>query len=161
MVSEAQVPVAVFFFPKAPEVPPIEQSFRTLTAADFAAIPRTVRYFLRRGQAMQLNLAELNDSKNPAGRLISRDLKPSTSTSLDQVAAQVREYLGVSIDEQASWKNAEDAFEKWREVFATKAGVRCLTSASISRFRFLTLKVSWRAKAGCSNRQIAAYRTDT
>lgn len=123
MAERFKIPVAVFFFPKPPAVPPIEQSFRTLTAADFAAIPRTVRLFLRRGQAMQLNLSELNDSKNPAGRVISRDLKPSTSTSLDKIAAQVREYLGVSIDEQASWKSVDEALEKWREVFATRAGV--------------------------------------
>lgn len=123
MADRFKIPVAVFFFPKPPAVPPIEQSFRTLTAADFAAIPRTVRLFLRRGQAMQLNVAELNDSKNPAGRVISRDLKPSPNTSLDKIAAQVREYLGVSIDEQISWKNVDEALEKWREVFATKAGV--------------------------------------
>ena len=123
MAERFKVPVAVFFFPKPPAVPPIEQSFRTLVDADFAAIPRTVRLFLRRGQAMQINLAELNDSKNPAGRVISRDLKLSTSMSLDEIAAQVREYLGVSIDEQASWKSVEEALEKWREVFAAKAGV--------------------------------------
>ena len=123
MAERFKIPVAVFFFPKPPAVPPIEQSFRTFTAEDFAAIPRTVRFFLRRGQAMQLNLAELNDSKNPAGRVISRDLKPSTSTSLDEIAEQVRCYLGISIDEQASWKSVDEALEKWREVFATKAGV--------------------------------------
>ena len=123
MAERFKVPVAVFFFPKPPAVPPIEQSFRTLVDADFAAIPRTVRLFLRRGQAMQINLAELNDSKNPAGRVISRDLKLSTSMSLDEIAAQVREYLGISIDEQVSWKSVEEALEKWREVFAAKAGV--------------------------------------
>ena len=129
MAERFKTPVAVFFFPKPPALPPIEQSFRTLTTADFAAIPRTVRLFLRRGQAMQLNLAELNDSKNPAGRVISRDLKPSTSTSLDKIATLVRDYLGVSIDEQASWKSVDEAVEKWREVFATKAGVHVFKDA--------------------------------
>jgi Zn-dependent peptidase ImmA (M78 family) len=123
MAERFKLPVAVFFFPKPPALPPIEQSFRTLTAMDFAAIPRTVRLFLRRGQAMQLNLAELNDSKNPAGRVISRDLKPTTGMSLDKIAAEVREYLGVSIEEQVSWKSVDEALEKWREVFAMKAGV--------------------------------------
>ncbi|GAA4343643.1 XRE family transcriptional regulator [Variovorax defluvii] len=123
MADRFKVPVAVFFFPRPPEVPSIEQSFRTLTEADFAAIPRSVRFFLRRGQAMQINLAELNDSKNPAGRVISRDLSPSPNTSLDTIAAQVRDYLGVSIDEQASWKSVDEALEKWREAFATRAGV--------------------------------------
>ncbi|CAM5237490.1 ImmA/IrrE family metallo-endopeptidase [Rhodanobacter lindaniclasticus] len=123
MAERFKIPVAVFFFPKPPQVPPIEQSFRTLTAEDFAAIPRTVRFFLRRGQAMQLNLAELNDSKNPAGRVISADLKFSPDASLDKIAAKVRAYLGVSIEEQASWKSVEKALENWREVFAAKAGV--------------------------------------
>ncbi len=123
MAERFKIPVAVFFFPRPPGVPPIEQSFRTLTAEDFAAIPRTVRLFLRRGQAMQINLAELNDGKNPAGRVISHDLKFSPNTFLDKIAAEVRAYLGVSIDEQASWKGVDNALEKWREVFATKAGV--------------------------------------
>lgn len=123
MAERFKIPVAVFFFPNPPEVPPLENSFRTLTARDFAAIPRTVRFFLRRGQAMQLNLAELNDGKNPAGRVISRDLKFSTNMSLDEIAVEVRAYLGVSISEQTSWKGVDEALEKWREVFAIKAGV--------------------------------------
>lgn len=123
MAERFKIPVAVFFFPKPPNVPPIEQSFRTLTAEDFAAIPRTVRLFLRRGQAMQINLAELNDGKNPSKRLITRDLKVSPNTSLDKIAAEVRAYLGVSIAEQASWKGVDEALEAWREVLTDKAGV--------------------------------------
>ena len=123
MAERFKVPVAVFFFPKPPEVPPLEKSFRTLTAEDFAAIPRRVRFFLRQGRAMQLNLAELNDGKNPSQRLITRDLKVTPDTLLDKIAADVRKYLGVSVDQQAAWKNADDALDKWREVFATKAGI--------------------------------------
>jgi Zn-dependent peptidase ImmA (M78 family) len=123
MAERFKVPVAVFFFPKPPEVPLLEKSFRTLTAEDFAAIPRRVRFFLRQGQAMQLNLAELNDGKNPAQGLITRDLKVTSNTSLDKIAAEVRRYLGVSVDQQAGWKNVEEALDKWREIFATKAGV--------------------------------------
>jgi Zn-dependent peptidase ImmA (M78 family) len=123
MAEKFKTPVAVFFFPKPPAVPPIEQSFRTLTTDDFAAIPRTVRFFLRRGQAMQINLAELNDGKNQAPRLITRDLKYTPNAPLDKIATEVRAYLGVSIEEQASWKSVDEALEAWREVFATRAGV--------------------------------------
>lgn len=123
MAEKFKTPVAVFFFPKPPAVPPIEQSFRTLTPENFAVIPRTVRLFLRRGQAMQINLAELNDGKNPAPRLITRDLKFTPNTSIERIAAEVRAYLGVSIQEQASWKSLDVALEAWREVFATRAGV--------------------------------------
>ena len=50
MAERFKIPVAVFFFPKPPEVPPIEKSFRTLTAKDFAAIPRRVRFFCVRAR---------------------------------------------------------------------------------------------------------------
>jgi Zn-dependent peptidase ImmA (M78 family) len=123
MAEKFKTPVAVFFFPKPPVVAPIEHSFRTLTAEDFAAIPRTVRLLLHRGQAMQVNLAELNDGKNQAPHLITRDLRFSPNTSVDRIAAEVRAYLGVSIEEQASWKSMDEALDAWREVFAARAGV--------------------------------------
>ncbi len=122
MADKFKTPVAVFFFPKPPDVPNIEKSFRTLTSADFAAIPRTVRLFLRRGQAMQLNLGELNDGKNPAPRLITRDISVLPSTSLDDLASTIRKYLGITIDQQASWRSTDKAMEAWREAFA-QAGI--------------------------------------
>ncbi|MFZ6780300.1 ImmA/IrrE family metallo-endopeptidase [Undibacterium sp. Ji83W] len=122
MAERFKCPIAVFFFPKPPDVTSIDQSFRTLSSADFASIPRTVRNFLRQGQAMQINLAELNDGKNQAQRLVTRDLQFSTNTSLDEIATTVRNYLGVSIGTQASWKSAEVALEAWREVF-TQMGI--------------------------------------
>lgn len=118
MAEKFKCPVGVFFFPEPPDLPPVEGSFRTLTADDFAEIPRTVRTFIRRGQAMQLNLSELNDGKNPAERMITRDLAFSANDSIDSIARAIREYLGVSIAEQSRWRNPETALENWREAFA-------------------------------------------
>lgn len=118
MADKFKCPVAVFFFPSPPEIPDVEKSFRTLSPEDFASIPRTVRAFLRRGQAMQLNLAELNDGVNPAPRLITRELRLTPRKSLDEVASIIRNYLGVSLDQQVQWKSPEQALEEWREVFA-------------------------------------------
>lgn len=118
MAEKFKCPVAVFFFPTPPDLPAVEGSFRTLSADDFANMPRTVRLLLRRAQAMQLNLAELNDGKNPATRLITRDLTLSPNSSLEALAAEIRRYLGVSLEEQASWGSPEKALEAWREVFA-------------------------------------------
>jgi Zn-dependent peptidase ImmA (M78 family) len=118
LADRFKTPVAVFFFPKPPDLPSIEKSFRTLTTADFAAIPRTVRLFLRRAQAMQLNLTELNDGKNFAPRLITRDFKVSPNTALDTLASEIRKYLGVTIEQQASWKSVDKAMEAWRDAFA-------------------------------------------
>ena len=122
MAETFKCPVAVFFFPQPPDVPSIERSFRTLTAEDFAEIPRTVRLFVRRGQAMQINLLELNDGKNPAQKMITRELNFSTDESLDRIALEIRKYLGVSMSEQSQWKNPETALEAWRDIFA-KVGI--------------------------------------
>ncbi|MCB1930386.1 MAG: ImmA/IrrE family metallo-endopeptidase [Rhodocyclaceae bacterium] len=123
MAERFKTPVAVFFFPEPPVLPSIETSFRTLTAKDFSEVPRTVRLFLRRGQAMQLNLAELNDGQNPAPRLITRDLQFSPDTPLDDIASAVRSYLGFSIQEQAGWKSVDEALEAWRDAFFSRAGL--------------------------------------
>lgn len=118
MAERFKCPVAVFFFPQPPDIPPIESSFRTLTSEDFAEVPRTVRMFVRRGQAMQINLSELNDGVNPAKRMITRDLDFSADDSIDEIARVIREYLGISISQQSRWKSPEIALEAWRDVFA-------------------------------------------
>src|ERR1700735_4873192 len=100
MADKFKCPVAVFFFPMPPTITPVQNSFRTLPAEDFEQIPRTVKAFLRKGQAMQLNLSELNDGKNPAGRLITRDLPASIDESLDALALRVRDFLGITLQEQ-------------------------------------------------------------
>ncbi|MHA6791796.1 ImmA/IrrE family metallo-endopeptidase [Pseudomonas bijieensis] len=123
MADKFKTPVAVFFFPTPPVLPSIQQSFRTLPADEFTAIPRNIRLLLRRGQAMQINLAELNDGINPSNSLITRDLKFSPNTSIDNIAAEVRNYLGISVEEQTSWKSVDEALDNWREIVLARAGV--------------------------------------
>jgi transcriptional regulator with XRE-family HTH domain len=74
LADEFRLPVAVFFFPEPPILPPIRESFRTLPDAEFDQIPRRVGFLLRRAKALQLNLAELSQGRNPSRRLITRDL---------------------------------------------------------------------------------------
>jgi Zn-dependent peptidase ImmA (M78 family) len=113
-----KVPVAVFFFPKPPEVPPITESFRTLPAAQLDEIVPRIRLLLRKAKAFQISLAELNGGRNPAGRLITQDLHFSLDTPAGDLAERVRDYLGVSIEEQRRWPSAEIALEAWRTAFA-------------------------------------------
>ena len=44
-----QLPMAVFFFPEPPDLPPIEESFRTLGSAHFEEIPPSVRLLMYKG----------------------------------------------------------------------------------------------------------------
>jgi len=122
MSEKFKCPIAVFFFPTPPDIPSVESSFRTLTSSFISSLPRTIKSFLRKGQAMQINLSELNDGKNPSGQLITKDLNFSEESSLSEIAASIREYLGISIDTQMGWRSADKALEAWREAFA-RAGI--------------------------------------
>jgi len=110
-----KLPIAVFFFPEPPELPSISETFRTLPASEFSQIPRAVRHMLRKAKVLQLNLAELNQGRNPSERLITRDLPFSDGTSVEVMAQQVRDYLGISLREQQRWTGADAALKGWRQ----------------------------------------------
>ena len=114
-LSEAfKIPLAVFFFPEPPDVPPIRESFRTLLDRQFDELPRAIRFLLRKAKAFQINLSELNDGSNPAENFILRDLHFTTEMNIPKMALRVREYLGVSLEEQIGWSDTDSAFEFWR-----------------------------------------------
>ncbi len=108
-------PIALFFFPKPPEEETPNQSFRTLPKQEISRIAPRLRFLIRQAQAMQINLAELNDNTNPAIRQIVQDLKFSPDSSVSEMAAAVRKYFGVTLTDQFSWQNAIEAFKVWRE----------------------------------------------
>ena len=109
-----KVPIAVFFFPQPPDIPPIRESFRTLPDAQFDRLPREIRFLMRKAKALQINLAELNDGANPVPRFILRDLHFSLDTDISEMARDVRDYLGVTLEEQISWPDRDNAFDQWR-----------------------------------------------
>ncbi len=109
-----KVPIALFFFPEPPEVPPIRESFRTVPDVQFERLPREIRYLMRKAKALQINLAELNDGQNPAGRFILRDLRFSSDMDISEMALRVRAYLGVTLEIQIDWPDSDTAFDNWR-----------------------------------------------
>jgi Zn-dependent peptidase ImmA (M78 family)/transcriptional regulator with XRE-family HTH domain len=111
-----KVPVAVFFFPAPPILPPIQETFRTLPDAEFMQLPGRIRLLLRRAKALQLNLSELTEGRNPARHFIARDLIFATNSSVEQMAADVRAYLGITVAQQIGWENDEVALKEWRRV---------------------------------------------
>ena len=110
------VPIAVFFLPEPPDEPPIRESFRNVPSVQFEALPRRIRFLLRKAAALQANLAELNDGRNPAERFILNDLRFSRNMDVRRMALRVRDYLAVPMEEQMAWPNSEHAFATWREV---------------------------------------------
>ncbi len=116
LAKEFRVPVAVFFFPEPPELPPIDESFRTLEAKQIKQIPPRIRLLLRKALAFQLSLQELHFGSNPADRLITKDLSFQPTDSVDKIARSVRNYLNVSFEDQYKWNNSDEAFKNWRKV---------------------------------------------
>jgi Zn-dependent peptidase ImmA (M78 family) len=109
-----KVPIAVFFFPEPPEVPSINETFRTLPEAELDRLPSRIRILMRKAKAMQLNLAELTGGRNTAERLITRDLRFRLDTDIGEMANAVRNYIGVSIEDQQRWSDDEAALNEWR-----------------------------------------------
>jgi transcriptional regulator with XRE-family HTH domain len=104
MAEEFRIPVAVFFFPQPPNLPPIQETFRTPPETEFAQLPRRIQYLLRKAKAFQLGLIELCQGRNPAAaHLITRQVEFRARMSLETMAARVRSHLGVSLDQQAGW----------------------------------------------------------
>jgi len=111
-----KVPIAVFFFPEPPDVPSINETFRTLPEAELERLPTRVRMLMRKAKAMQINLAELTHGRNPTDRLITRDLQFATDVDIVEMAATVRDYLGVSVEQQQDWRGDDAALKEWRAV---------------------------------------------
>jgi Zn-dependent peptidase ImmA (M78 family) len=122
MADEFRIPVAVFFFPERPSVPRIEKTFRTLPDAEFARLPRRVQFLLRKAKAFQVGLYELTQGRNPAERVIARDVEFTVRMSADAMAARVRDYLGVSLHQQTAWRDADEALKEWRQALY-RAGI--------------------------------------
>lgn len=120
--DQFKLPIAVFFFPEPPDLPPISESFRTLPEAEFAQIPRRVKFLLRKATALQINLAELCQGQNPADRLITRDFEFPVTVSSEAMAREVREYIGIPLEEQFSWPSDDDALVNWRQALQS-AGI--------------------------------------
>lgn len=110
-----KVPVAVFFFPEPPDLPAIEETFRTLGSDQIDEIPPKIRLLLRKARTFQMGLEELNLGRNPAERLVTRDLIVQPSDAVEDIAAMVREYLGVPLEVQVSWKDPDTALKAWRK----------------------------------------------
>lgn len=113
-----KVPTAVFFFPEPPDLPPLSESFRTLGSELFDEIPPRIRLLVRKAKTYQLSLEELFDGRNPSKRLITRDLHFDPETRVEDIAAAVREYLGITLEQQFSWPSndgCDTALKHWRD----------------------------------------------
>lgn len=113
-------PLAVFFLPAPPEeISPVRE-FRTLPTDDLQTLAADTHLHIRRAHAFQLALRELFGDRNPSEHCIWQALPISRTRSVEDQAAAVRNFLGITLDEQIRWKNDEYALKKWRKAIEDK-----------------------------------------
>ncbi|MCY3865174.1 MAG: XRE family transcriptional regulator [Chloroflexi bacterium] len=117
LADKFKVPLAVFFFPEPPKVKPVQGSFRTLGPAQFAKIPPKIHLLMRKARAFQMSLEELNSGENPAKFVITQQLKIDTTVDIQDAVVRIRNALDISLAEQFSWADINEALENWRKRF--------------------------------------------
>ena len=108
-------PLAIFYFPEPPQEEQPQRRFHRLPEEDIATLEPDTLYALREARARQLDLMELTGGVNPAERKIFDDVQffYQDDAPVD-VASQVREHLGVTVEEQAKWRSYDEAIKEWR-----------------------------------------------
>ena len=107
-------PLAVFFLPAPPAEPEPEREFRTLPEYDLESLTADTRYQIRFAHSLQLSLRELLEGRNPAERVIFRDIQLTLQSNIPRTAEAVRRYLGIMLQQQERWRNSETALKAWR-----------------------------------------------
>src|ERR1035441_1679756 len=107
-------PVAIFFFPAPPDEDDPRRQFRTLPETELAFLAPDTRYAIREAVALQDSVRELRTGEDQTASLITRDLRQRTTLPVSELAHAARSYLGISLEEQASWRGPESAFKQWR-----------------------------------------------
>ncbi|MDG9669418.1 XRE family transcriptional regulator [Hahella sp. CR1] len=115
LAEKFKVPTAVFFFPTPPDVPRIEETFRTLSQEDLGNIPPNIRLLLRKARSMQISLSEINDGVNPAKKVVTKDLDFSAVSSVEEMSINLRRYFNIPIETQLSWQSPKVALDNWRK----------------------------------------------
>lgn len=115
-------PLAVFFLPDPPTEPDLKKEFRTLPEADIEMLGADTRYQLRLARAFQESLSELNDGKNPSKHQVFNEIHLAIGKPIAPQAKRVREYLGVSLKDQQTWRDQRSAVQNWRNAIEN-AGV--------------------------------------
>ncbi len=123
-------PLAVFFLPSPPKEVMPQREFRTLPDADLQTLSRDTYLHIRRAHAYRIALQELFEGHSPVERRIWKSVSLSPSRGFAAQAECIREYLGITLEQQTAWKGDDRALKEWRRsiegcgVFVFKAAFK-------------------------------------
>ena len=78
---------------------------------EYKKLPLALIRQIRLANLKQENVYELCNGNNPSGIKLINDLKNFRGLGLNELSSKIREYLGISLDEQKSWNSADDALK--------------------------------------------------
>lgn len=113
-------PLAVFFLPAAPEEVAPKHEFRTLPDTDLESLHKDTYLQIRKAHAFQLALKELFLDRNPQEQCIWKAIHLSNEKKVVAQADSIRTFLGITLQDQLSWKNDDLALKKWRSAIESK-----------------------------------------
>ena len=117
LANKFKRPLAIFFFPEAPQEISQKKSFRTIPEYEFDSLPPNIKFLFRKGLSMQENLKELNNNKNTEYTTFTKSLGEFSNFNSKNIE-QIRKLLDVSFDIQFRTNNRDEMFEIWRNSFA-------------------------------------------
>ena len=113
-------PVVLFFYPEPPPEETPEVQMRSLPEAYTDEIPPKMRFLIRKAVIRQLDLAEIYGGNMPeeyqAFKLDTERIRSEIEERDDySVAYRIRQLLGISLEEQRSWRDVDQALKRWRK----------------------------------------------
>lgn len=126
-----KIPLAVFFFPAPPDIDNLTGNFRRLPEYELERFSPDTIQKIRSAQAYQDSLEELFAESQPK-RMIHQDINPM-KFSLENLAAKVRKYIGISFRQQFHFRSSDQAFKAWRHALE-EAGVFTFKDSFKDRF---------------------------
>ncbi|MRS02646.1 ImmA/IrrE family metallo-endopeptidase, partial [bacterium] len=126
-----KIPLALFFFPVPPDIDDPTGKFRRLPECELERFSPDTIQKIRSAQAYQDSLEELF-VESQTERMIHHDINPIEFT-LENLAAKVRKYIGITFKQQFNFRSSNQAFKSWRHALE-EAGVFTFKDSFKDRF---------------------------
>lgn len=109
-------PLAVFFFPSIPYEENPKTEFRTLPEIVASELPTNILKLYRNAKLFQYYLEEIFENKKPVDSDFVGRFSITKGSNVSVIAAEIRKFVGVSIEDQSKWNSTETAFKNWRNL---------------------------------------------
>lgn len=108
-------PIAVFFFPDIPEEETPKTELRTLPDTLIDELPVEIIKLYRKAKVFQINLADLYAGSKPISPNLIDGHLITSKTNIKRLVQDIRQKMGVSLENQFSWRSLDLAFKNWRK----------------------------------------------